>query len=87
MRWFLALLLVTACDSASLVDYDAGADAHVAECPGETPRCVFEGETGCEGPAFDASCIDGTWSCDPCVLGDPHCDDPRDTRRQSNCPR
>jgi hypothetical protein len=79
-------LFAIACDPASFADFDAGPDAHVEDCFGETPRCHFEGSNGCEGPAFDASCMDGSWSCDPCTLGDPHCDDPRDTRRAADCP-
>jgi len=93
MRRSVALLLFTlACDPASLADVDAGhvdehPDAHVPDCVGDAPSCLFEGDEGCEGPRFDASCIDGTWSCDPCTLGDPHCDDPRDTRRARDCER
>lgn len=87
MRWSTLLLFAFACDPASRGDVDAGPDAHVPDCRGETPSCVFEGDEGCEGPRFDATCIDGTWSCDPCTLGDPHCDDPRDTRRERDCPR
>lgn len=85
--WMLLVLSIAAgCGATTAPEVDAGVDAP-ATCDGTAPMCAIWRGACCEDAFFQATCRDGAWVCDPCVLGEPICSRDPETDLMSECTR
>jgi hypothetical protein len=85
--WTLAsVVLVLGCGAGSGVGDDDGDDASDG-CGDQTQYCTILYGTCCDDLSFAATCVDGRWVCDPCVVHSPPCAGYPDTCLECDCTR
>ncbi len=78
-------LLLLACGTKTSLPDDARPDVGEEMCEGTGTTCATLYGNCCEDVGFEQTCTEGEWRCDPCVLGESHCED--SFVRDSDCSR
>jgi hypothetical protein len=85
--WTVAsMALALGCGAGSGADGDGG-DGTSEGCSAPAPACLMMYGSCCEDIAFDATCDDGQWICDACVLGASICAGHPETCMMRDCTR
>ena len=71
--------------SASRGAADAGIDA--TSCGSTSPYCTIVRGMCCDDVFWRASCVDASWECDVCVIGESSCTTRPQTGWMSECTR